>query len=152
MLLQTNRRHGSGEFTRGRRFTPEIHEFTRVKKQTVHRRERNRGNDGPPQHPGDLHKTRNEPMPDFHRISFPLFTKPIPHLLILRYGSCISNPRGVHPPRNPHALCSKHRTATVRPNRTFDDPTPTSQPHKCQACHETERTEICRVSDEAVRA
>jgi len=91
-------------------------------------------------------------MPDFHRITFPLFTEPIPHLFILRYGSRVSNSRGVHPPRNPHALCSEHRTAAVRPNRAFDDPTPMSQPHKCQACHETERAEIGRVSDEAVRA
>ena len=87
---------------------------------------------------GDLYKTGNKPIPDSHRITFPLFAKPVPHLLVLCYGSRVSNSSHVHPPRNPRALYSKHRPGSVRFDRTFDNPTSMSQSNQCQSCHETQ--------------
>jgi len=62
---------------------------------------------------GDLDKTRNEPISDFHRVPLPLLAKLIPHLLVLCYGPRVSNSCGVSPPRDPGALCSEHRTGLV---------------------------------------
>ena len=101
---------------------------------------------------GDLYKTGNEPIPYFHRVTFPLFAKFIPHLFVLGYGPRISNSRGVNPPRDPCALRSDHRTVSARPNRALDNPTSVSHSHKREPCHETERTEIGWVSYEAVWA
>ena len=101
---------------------------------------------------GHLYEARNEPIPDLHRVTFPLFTEPAPHLFILRYRPRVTNSCGVNPPRNPRALCSEHRPSTVRSNCTFNDPASVSQSNERQPCRETQRTEICGVSDEAVRA
>lgn len=97
--------------TCGRRFTSEIHERSAGRTDTICTKKEETTT-----HPNalsDLYKTGNEPIPNFHRITFPLFTKPIPHLFVLGYGSCVSNSCGVNPPRNPRALRSKHRSASV---------------------------------------
>lgn len=47
---------------------------------------------------GDLHETRNEPVPNFRRIPFPFFAKHIPHLFVFCYGPCVPNTAGIDPP------------------------------------------------------
>ena len=96
-------------------------------------RERNIRERQPIPTPGDLWKTGNEPILPFkfHRvIMFLLFTKPIPHLFVLPYSSCVSNSCRVHPPRNPCALCSEHRAVSARSGCTFDNAAPVSQSHE----------------------
>ena len=142
---------GAAYVTHGRRSTRR-YMSSQTKKNSDHMQEKKKKTMDHLNTPGDLHETRNKPILDSRRITFPLLPKFILHLLILCYGSRVSNSGNVHPPRNPHALRSKHSTAAVRPDRAFDNPAPASQPHECQACRETERAEICRVPDEAVRA
>ena len=87
--------------------------------------------------PSDLRQPRNEPIPDFRRIPFPLLPEPIPHLLILRHSPCVSDPSSINPPRYPRALRSEHRAGLVGPNCAFDDPASASQTDERQSDRET---------------
>jgi len=100
---------------------------------------------------GHLHKSRNEPISDFGRIVLPLFTKPIPHLFVLRHSPYVCSPHRVNPPGNPRALCNEHCASSVRPNRAFNDPASLRHSHERQPCRETERTDIRGMSDKAIR-
>ena len=96
------------------RFTSEIHEPTiEIKEQRPHGREKIRKRLSPFLTLGYLGKSWNEPISDFHRVTFPLFTKLDPHLFVLCYGPRASNSHHVDPPRDPCALCNDHRSGSV---------------------------------------
>lgn len=110
-----------GTYTGDRRtFTSGIHDSmknTDRKKTTANPRHKIPGS--------DLHKTRNEPIPDFRRVPFPLFPEPIPHLFVLCHSPHVPNSSSINPPRYPHATRNEHRAGSVGANRAFDDPAST---------------------------